>query len=199
MKINEVFVSIQGEGPDAGRRCVFVRTGGCSARCNFCDTKYAWDTYIETSVDEILNTVERIGIPYVVITGGEPTEQMEELEKLAIGLKNMDYYVALETNGTDPSLQEDLFDKVIVSPKYIDDWDKWINRDVYLKFVVSELNVGSVMGWAKQNNIQDIYYMPEGKDVETLMRNTAVILDALQHFDVQGYICTRLQYILRVK
>lgn len=36
--ISEIFVSLQGEGPHAGRRHLFVRLGGCPLRCRYCDT-----------------------------------------------------------------------------------------------------------------------------------------------------------------
>jgi len=39
--IDEVFASVQGEGPWAGQRHIFVRFIGCDLRCAFCDTPEA--------------------------------------------------------------------------------------------------------------------------------------------------------------
>ena len=39
--IEEVFASVQGEGPWAGQRHIFVRFIGCDLRCGYCDTQYA--------------------------------------------------------------------------------------------------------------------------------------------------------------
>ena len=40
MKINEIFYSIQGEGPSIGQPAIFIRLAGCNQNCTFCDTKY---------------------------------------------------------------------------------------------------------------------------------------------------------------
>ena len=88
MKINERFYSIQGEGYFSGLPCYFMRTAGCSIKCNWCDTKKAWDKNLgeDLSINEIL---EKIGEKkkYVSITGGNPFEQ-EDLYELAEGLSN---------------------------------------------------------------------------------------------------------------
>jgi len=40
-RIQEVFSSIQGEGPWIGQRHIFVRFAGCDIRCRYCDTPAA--------------------------------------------------------------------------------------------------------------------------------------------------------------
>lgn len=60
----------------------------------------------------------------VVITGGEPTIQMEELIKLIERLKRAYYDIGIETNATNslrqilPYLRDE--DIIVMSPKYID-------------------------------------------------------------------------------
>jgi len=41
VQLNEVFVSIEGEGIFAGTKTLFIRFSGCHLRCYWCDTKYS--------------------------------------------------------------------------------------------------------------------------------------------------------------
>jgi len=45
--IEEVFASVQGEGPRAGQRHIFVRFIGCDLRCSYCDTPEAVKEFAE--------------------------------------------------------------------------------------------------------------------------------------------------------
>jgi len=90
MMINEIFQSIQGEGPLMGSYCVFVRTAGCNCMCEWCDTKYSWDSWMEIPISEVINSVKRYSAKRVVITGGEPTIQMDEIEELSTRLRKVD-------------------------------------------------------------------------------------------------------------
>lgn len=75
-----MFFTIQGEGPFAGHRAVFIRLAGCNLQCPGCDTEY-------TKGRDLLNT-HAIAIwahklardndaegCLMVITGGEPLRQ----------------------------------------------------------------------------------------------------------------------------
>jgi 7-carboxy-7-deazaguanine synthase len=101
MRITEIFFSIQGESSHAGKPCVFVRLTGCSLRCGYCDTKYAYAGGVEMSVHEVLSAVTEYPARLVEITGGEPLEQ-EEVYPLMDALLNNDYTVMLETGGHIP-------------------------------------------------------------------------------------------------
>lgn len=104
MKINEIFVSIQGEGNYLGLPCIFVRTQGCNLHCPFCDTKETWkEGTDDKSPMDILAEVNRFcmndKISLVVITGGEPCLQPDIQDVVDLLMVN-GYTVAIETNGT---------------------------------------------------------------------------------------------------
>jgi len=130
MKISELFFSIQGEGKRAGRLSYFVRTNYCNLRCKFkrgnlCDSDYtSWYPGDENnignlSVSEIINDYKKYKPREIVITGGEPTIQLEELEDLCSQLKKLDndIFITVETNGTLIGDFIDHIDLISISPK----------------------------------------------------------------------------------
>lgn len=98
LKINEIFLSIQGESSFAGLPCVFIRTTGCPLRCRWCDTTYAYSEGRQMAVDEIVEQVLEYAVPLVQVTGGEPLAQPGTLDLLA-RLCDADRTVLLETSG----------------------------------------------------------------------------------------------------
>ena len=100
MKIAEIFRSLQGEGKNQGKPCLFIRLAGCNLNCRWCDTTFARDGGITMSLDSILEQVWRINPPYVCITGGEPLVQADTLEPLLASLHKRGTEIDIETNGT---------------------------------------------------------------------------------------------------
>jgi len=100
MKISEIFYSIEGEGIEIGRPEVFIRLSGCNLRCRWCDTKYALKNGKEMSVEEIFQAISKSPCKNVSITGGEPLLQRKELLGLVIRLKELGYWIQINTNGT---------------------------------------------------------------------------------------------------
>jgi 7-carboxy-7-deazaguanine synthase len=100
MKIAEIFTSLQGEGKNQGKPCLFIRLAGCNLRCTWCDTPASWSGGIEMSVDTISEHIRRTNPPYVCITGGEPLLQEDELERLIYSLHKRGTAIDIETNGT---------------------------------------------------------------------------------------------------
>lgn len=99
LKVNEIFFSIQGESTFAGRPCVFVRLTGCNLRCNYCDTRYAWDEGSEWPIEEIVRRVSDYRFPLVEITGGEPLLQ-SGTPLLVDRLLSSGFELLMETNGS---------------------------------------------------------------------------------------------------
>lgn len=119
-KINEIFYSLQGEGHNSGRAAVFVRFSGCNLRCPFCDTDF--DKFEELTREEIVQKMynvlpvsvreRRVGSlhpwqtdynssedPIVVLTGGEPSLQVDDSLLVKIYTSGFGY-IAMESNGT---------------------------------------------------------------------------------------------------
>ena len=126
MKISEIFESVQGEGTNAGKQAIFLRTAECNLKCTWCDTKYTWDwknfdyakEVKEMSIKEISESLEQSTIRHLVITGGEPLMQQQDLVELLTSLKS-EFYIEVETNCTILPKNEFtvLVDQWNVSPK----------------------------------------------------------------------------------
>ena len=99
IKINEIYLSVQGESSHTGLPCVFVRLTGCNLRCVWCDTAYAFHEGKNQSIDQTLKDVKNFGINLVEITGGEPLMQ-EDVYPLMEELLENGYKVMLETGGS---------------------------------------------------------------------------------------------------
>lgn len=113
--INEIFTSIQGEGPDAGKPANFIRLAGCNLSCHFCDTQH--DKKELLTVDQIINQLDQ-KVPLVVITGGEPF--LHDLFDLVKELHRRVFHVSIESNGTlghGDKLRRYGYYQTIVSPK----------------------------------------------------------------------------------
>ena len=96
--INEIFSSIQGESTWTGLPCTFVRLRGCSLRCHYCDTSYAFNGGDKMSIEHIIKRVQELKNPLVEITGGEPLLQAN-VHQLMEELCDRGLKVLLETSG----------------------------------------------------------------------------------------------------
>jgi organic radical activating enzyme len=98
--VNEVFYTIQGEGPDAGRPAIFVRLSKCNLRCYFCDTEFETGQEIDLQrlADEVLQLSRLHGCRLVVITGGEPL--LQNIVPLVRHMNKFGVSCSVETAGT---------------------------------------------------------------------------------------------------
>jgi len=132
--VKEIYLTVQGEGGQAGRAAVFLRFSGCNlwtgreqdrarAVCTFCDTDFVgtdgpgggkFDT--PDALAEAVGSHWR-GAPdqpkLVVCTGGEPLLQLDP--PLIAALHARGFEIAVETNGT--LAAPDGLDWICVSPK----------------------------------------------------------------------------------
>ena len=131
--VKEIFLTLQGEGGQAGRVAVFCRFAGCnlwtgreqdraSAVCRFCDTEFVGTDgpgggkFATAPARAAAGAAAWQGPPehrLLVLTGGEPLLQVDPA--LIDALHAAGFAIALETNGTiaaPPGI-----DWVCVSPK----------------------------------------------------------------------------------
>ena len=113
LRVNEIYISLQGESSHQGFLCTFVRLTGCHLRCSYCDSEHSFYQGDRMTIDAVVAEVLALGAPRVELTGGEPLLQpavyplMEAL--LAKGLT-----VMLETSGSiDVRLVPPLVHKIV--------------------------------------------------------------------------------------
>lgn len=100
-KINEIFSSIQGEGPVVGYKQLFIRFCGCNLHCDYCDTEFQTGIeYTPTELFEKINSeYDLLTFHSISLTGGEPLLHSEFLQEFLPLVKNKTK-IYLETNAT---------------------------------------------------------------------------------------------------
>ena len=98
LRVNEIFLSIQGESSRVGLPTVFVRLTGCPLRCRWCDTEYAFHEGQTRPLADIMAEVRSHAARHVCVTGGEPLAQ-PAVHQLMAGLADAGLAVSLETSG----------------------------------------------------------------------------------------------------
>jgi 7-carboxy-7-deazaguanine synthase len=105
LPVVETFHSLQGEGLHTGRSALFIRLGGCSVGCSWCDTKHSWpaEAHPQQALAALAAEAEAAaatGAAFVVLTGGEPLHH--DLGPLCQALEPSGLPLHLETSGVDP-------------------------------------------------------------------------------------------------
>ncbi|WWO97632.1 MAG: 7-carboxy-7-deazaguanine synthase QueE [Candidatus Dasytiphilus stammeri] len=98
--VDDIFQTIQGEGPYSGYPATFIRLSGCNLKCYWCDTQFESFKFNLTPL-LIFNKINNLNYPtpeLVVITGGEPFRQ--NIVPLIEFLIHKKFKVQIETNGT---------------------------------------------------------------------------------------------------
>ena len=121
--ISEIFgPTIQGEGFHAGVPTVFVRTGGCDYRCQWCDTLYAVlpefkKDWIKHTPEQIMEKVEELSKEPILITfsGGNPA--LHDLKPVIDLAHSKGYTTTMETQGSVPQMWFNDLTHLIISPK----------------------------------------------------------------------------------
>lgn len=191
--INEIFYSIQGEGHFTGRAAVFVRLSGCNLKCPFCDTNFS--DYEKMTSAKIVEEIRKVAgrCTFVVLTGGEPTLQVEE--ELIMALHNAGFFVAMETNGTNPVPSG--IDWITVSPK-----SAFLNKAAIYVCKANEVKVIYDHEHEVSNyGIKAQYYYIQPCDTGDGLKNAFIIKEAVMFVknNPQWQMSLQTQKILEVR
>lgn len=221
----EIFHSIQGEGKNMGQPSVFIRTSLCNLHCIWCDTDYTWnwektrfahvkdadpsykkykmnEMIISLTLEEIYAEVAKSGCKNIVLTGGEPMMQLQELSALIefFNTKAADYFFEIETNGTllPDATFEALIDQYNVSPKLANSNNpkklrekpaayEYFSRNekAIFKFVIAtENDLTEVLDICQKYQIpnQKVYLMPEGTNPEALKNKQQWLIEVCKKY-----------------
>jgi 7-carboxy-7-deazaguanine synthase len=159
--VKEIFLTLQGEGAQAGRRAVFLRFAGCNlwsgreadratARCRFCDTDFVgtggenggrYEAHdLAARVEALWGDGER---RFVVVTGGEPMLQLDP--PLIEALHAFGFEIAVESNGTLPAPAG--IDWLCVSPKAGTEVVQRRGDELKLVWPQSGIDPEMLLGW----------------------------------------------------
>ena len=159
--VKELFLTLQGEGMQAGRRAVFLRLAGCNlwsgreqdratARCTFCDTDFVGTDGINGGRYEADSLAARARAlwgegekPLVVVTGGEPSLQLDST--LIEALHQAGFEVAIETNGTLAAAIG--LDWICVSPKAGTEIVQRSGNELKLVWPQAGIDPETLLGW----------------------------------------------------
>jgi len=159
--VKEIFLTLQGEGMQAGRRAVFIRLAGCNlwtgreddrstAICRFCDTDFVGmdgdhgGRYPAAALaDQALSLWAGEGRPFAVITGGEPMLQLDE--ELLDALHDRGFTIAVESNGTIAAPRG--IDWLCISPKAGSQVVQRSGQEVKVVWPQRELDMDEIARW----------------------------------------------------
>lgn len=206
LPVAEVFTTLQGEGPRAGRAVQFVRLGGCNLACSWCDTPYTWDhtkyrlseEAPATTLDQLMDKIEPC--LDVVLTGGEPLihQARPVWGQLLRRLHAANCPISLETNGTitPDAVTRTFVAHYSVSPKLphagahkpgqnpaLANWPQELRYRPTSALKIVVRNATDVMAAVELSDKAgwprwSVWVMPEGTSTEAVLANWTEICDA---------------------
>lgn len=177
IKMLSIFKTVDGECNvwGTGHATVFVRTGGCTVGCVWCDTKYSWSPIsgVSFSPNEVFQMIQiQAGdVRKITLTGGEPLEQdWAALYQLMELLISSGYRITVETSGTQNTIR--FRDGFMESRSYLRP------TMAQLTFVVDyKLNSSGYKGMMDTAN--HFQYLRRGDAVKFVLANEADYYEAL--------------------
>ncbi len=183
--ISEIFASIQGEGLRTGFPSLFIRFWGCNLTCDFCDSKFSWDSKLEKpkymSLDEVVAEIKKQSTKNLIFTGGEPMLQQANIRAICERVDPL--FVEIETNGTIASEIDDIVGQFNVSPKL--DFENPIvmlpNRKTSFKFVIrNQADIDKTDAFCQAYNIPftQVVLQPEGITRQQILNKIDLVIAA---------------------
>ena len=130
LKVNEMFLSFQGEAQSVGLPTLFLRFAGCNLQCKECDTEF--QEYREMTVAQIVELINKKNMnraKIISLTGGEPL--LQETGDLLALMNNLywgnEYKFLIETNAT---LPQKLMKLVLDSNEEVGDYVYSVSADI---------------------------------------------------------------------
>jgi 7-carboxy-7-deazaguanine synthase len=201
LQVSEIFYSIQGEGASCGRATAFIRLGGCTLGCQWCDTKYTWRGGLVREESSILETIQKFPARRVVVTGGEPFEQ--DIASLLQALLEAGFTIEIETAGFAPLANVQcalLAHQLNVSPKLANSGVPYTRRihlpvlqflrdtgTAYFKFVVDQpADVAEVDALVTTLSLapEGVLLMPQALTAEEVLSKSRWLVEACK---ARGY------------
>ena len=180
-----------------GKVAAILYIDKCNFRCEYC---HNWNTLIAANdnedliFDDILSFLnKRVGIlDGVVISGGEPT-LMPNLEEKIRAIRELDYSIKLDTNGTHPEVIKDLVSKGLIDyiamdiKSSLDDYHRFCHNDSLIEKVKEsiELLKSGIVDYEFRMTLIDEYHSLEviNKVKETLRGSKRLYLQQFKVSD----------------
>ena len=201
--VSELFGSLQGEGPSAGRLASFIRLSGCPLACQWCDTPWTWDwSRFDRQAEQhrmpaadVLAWALGQRAALAVITGGEPLLQARQLAALVPALTAAGITVEIETSGTIAPPAALMAEGVTfnVSPKLASSGMPAARRirdralralaasgSARFKFVATGLgDLDEIAGLQQAYGLDPVWVMPEGTSSAAVLDGMRLLADAV--------------------
>ena len=194
VRVSEIFLSVQGEGPSAGTPAHFVRLQGCDVGCHWCDSKYTWGVSggRESMVEDVLDEARALGAsPMLVLTGGEPLDHEGVYDLLARAVEQW-ARVEVETSGVHPPRMSHARLFWNVSPKLPSVTERWPETWEHARAFVAEPHATFKLVAGSDRDLDDavglladhgipasrVMLMPEGLNDEVVRANARRIVEA---------------------
>jgi len=189
LRLTEIFLSLQGEGPSAGTPAHFLRLQGCDVGCAWCDTKYSWDAEGGREVEPgaLWEQARALGAaPLLVVTGGEPLQHPALAAVLDAALERWPR-VEVETSGiappprSHPRLHYNVSPKLpSATPRAAETWahtSAWLAepRATFKIVVADDADLERFLALQRAHEIPGprVMLMPEGMTAEVLRERAA--------------------------
>lgn len=191
--INEIFNSIQGEGPYAGTRQIFVRFEQCQLHCEYCDTPQTrivsgscrietepgsgrfFSTKTPLSRDDVVQNIKKLWTPstkHVSLTGGEPLLNSDFIKTL-----NIEYPLYLETNAGLPEKAREIKDIISIASCDIKLPEHQCTQD-YSGLLEKELETISILNETVETFVK-VIILPE-----TTTESLSLAVDGVKSIDI---------------